>query len=340
MLASTTWTNHQRAILRALKSPQLDGGNGIGNVDDEGSLGAAQRTLSELVNGTVTRREGNSCLVLGPKGSGKSTVGTLQCSRFLLSAHVYSPVQLVENTLVSFARKAYIVRLSGHAQLSDRAAIREMSRQLELQSGKTFDLEGDDAEADGDEDDPMDHATAALPPAAHILSLISRLPSLPLPTVVVIDGLDLFAAHPRQALLYCLFDAAQSCRADKNTGRGIAIIAQTSRVDAVNLLEKRVKSRFSHRVITVSPALPFKDYVAAVRSRLCPSENVDQAWKVQWESQLDVSSVFLPLALSHTTADTAYRPEDQRRTQQGLQHFTRHAAYDTGSGSPLSSYNF
>jgi origin recognition complex subunit 4 len=34
----------------------------------------ASQQLSDLLTGTVTRGEGNSCLVLGPRGSGKTRV--------------------------------------------------------------------------------------------------------------------------------------------------------------------------------------------------------------------------------------------------------------------------
>lgn len=57
----------------------------------------------------------------------------------------------------------------------------------------------------------------------------------------VIDEFDMFAAHPRQTLLYNLFDIAQSRKAP------VAVLGCTARLDVVEMLEKRVKSRFSHR---------------------------------------------------------------------------------------------
>lgn len=62
----------------------------------------------------------------------------------------------------------------------------------------------------------------------------------------VIDEFDMFAAHPRQTLLYNLFDIAQSRKAP------IAVMGCTTRMDVVELLEKRVKSRFSHRYVYLS----------------------------------------------------------------------------------------
>lgn len=65
--------------------------------------------------------------------------------------------------------------------------------------------------------------------------------------VFVIDEFDMFASHPRQTLLYNLFDIAQSRKAP------IAVLGCTTRLDVVEMLEKRVKSRFSHRYVYLSP---------------------------------------------------------------------------------------
>lgn len=64
--------------------------------------------------------------------------------------------------------------------------------------------------------------------------------------VFIIDEFDMFASHPRQTLLYNLFDVAQSRKAP------IAVLGCTTRLDVVEMLEKRVKSRFSHRYVYLS----------------------------------------------------------------------------------------
>jgi len=64
--------------------------------------------------------------------------------------------------------------------------------------------------------------------------------------IFIIDEFDLFATHARQTLLYNLFDIAQARKAP------IAVLGLTTRVDVVETLEKRVKSRFSHRYVYLS----------------------------------------------------------------------------------------
>lgn len=65
--------------------------------------------------------------------------------------------------------------------------------------------------------------------------------------VFVIDEFDMFASHPRQTLLYNLYDIAQSRKAP------IAVLGCTTRIGVVDMLEKRVKSRFSHRYVYLAP---------------------------------------------------------------------------------------
>lgn len=60
--------------------------------------------------------------------------------------------------------------------------------------------------------------------------------------IFILDSFDEFLLHPRQALLYNLFDIAQSRKAP------IAVICLGRQVNAIDGLEKRVKSRFSGRI--------------------------------------------------------------------------------------------
>jgi len=61
---------YKRAILRNLQSPD----SALPNLNQSSANDMASKQLSDLIDGTVTRAEGNSCLLLGPRGSGKSRV--------------------------------------------------------------------------------------------------------------------------------------------------------------------------------------------------------------------------------------------------------------------------
>lgn len=193
---------------------------------------------------------------------------------------------------------AIVIRLSGHAQTTDKSAVREMLRQISVQTGSILAAPDDgneqergaEVEDGADADIPLGDAFQ-IPPPNHILSAVSSLTSVSRPVIVIVDALDLFAAHPRQALLYCLFDAVQSCRSSKGL-HGLAVAGVTSRVDCINLLEKRVKSRFSHRIVRTSMPGTFEQFVGLVRSHLSVplTEDTQQTaeWNIAWITRVDV----------------------------------------------------
>ena len=113
---------------------------------------------------------------------------------------------------------------------------------------------------------------------AHIIALLSNTASTSdpassnsagggrKPLIITLDDFDLFTARPRQAMLYCLLDAVQAA----SYGAGLAVVGLTSRVDTVDLLEKRVKSRFSHRILHVRPPSSYESFERIVHNALSP----------------------------------------------------------------------
>ncbi|KAJ7129637.1 origin recognition complex subunit 4 C-terminus-domain-containing protein [Mycena epipterygia] len=272
-LTSHHWLNAQkREILRVVHNPP----DPVDEEEDSANR-IALKQLSDLLAGTVVRGEGNSCLFLGPRGSGKS--------------------RIVDQCISGLSDRPIVLRLCGWSQQTDRLAMREIAYQLSQQTGKSFltaeDDEAADAEQPNEEPNPFldthNPVTMSLPPATHLPALISLLPTLSRPTIVILDAFDLFAQHPRQSLLYCLLDTVQSCRAGAGS-KGIAVIGMTTRVDTLNLLEKRVKSRFSGRMLRTAPPPQSQDWVALTRGILCsriknPGE-LDEIndWQQQWEA--------------------------------------------------------
>ncbi|KAK6350788.1 hypothetical protein TWF718_003974 [Orbilia javanica] len=180
-------------------------------------------TVYQLVEQTVVAGEGNSILLIGPRGSGKSLVAEKAIST--LQKH--------------FEKDFIVVRLSGCLQTDEKTAVKEIWRQL----GSSMEL---------DESKPINFADTL----TTILALLSH-PSEHDPTasqeamsettsisvVFLLSEFEQFAAHPRQTLLYNLFDIAQARKAP------IAVVGMTSKINIVEDLEKRVKSRFSHRTL-------------------------------------------------------------------------------------------
>ena len=227
-------------------------------------------------------------------------------------------VQIFKQSLTRAGGKPIVIRLSGIAQTTDKLAMREIAYQLTQQTGTTY-LSGGDDEDDEDEDVPPPdaadddaeapptltqdadenpfvvssadnpgtlsptHGNVSLPPAAQLPALISILTTLDRPVVLLLDAIDLFALHPRQALLYCTLDAVQSCQAQPGRN-GLAVVGLTSRLDTLYLLEKRVKSRFSQRVMRTGPVRTAGQYNLLVRRFLEVgdfSENGE--WGEKWK---------------------------------------------------------
>jgi len=76
-----------------------------------------------------------------------------------------------------------------------------------------------------------------------------------LPILFILEEFDLFAHHKNQTLLYNLFDITQAGLTP------MAVVGITCRIDVIELLEKRVKSRFSHRQLFVCNKWTFEEFV-------------------------------------------------------------------------------
>lgn len=187
------------------------------------------KSVHQLVEHTITAGEGNSMLVIGARGSGKTA--------------------LVNKVLSEVSKdnggQYHVVRLNGFVHTDDKIALREIWRQL----GKEMDIEEDGSGPGKNYADTLATLLALLShPSEQTGEVTDQVAKA---VIFVMDEFDLFAQHPRQTLLYNLFDIAQSRKAP------IAVLGLTTRIDVTNSLEKRVKSRFSHRYVHLRLATTF-----------------------------------------------------------------------------------
>ncbi|KAF3942079.1 hypothetical protein ABW19_dt0203504 [Dactylella cylindrospora] len=177
--------------------------------------------VHQLLEQTVVAGEGNSILLIGPRGSGKS---------------------LVTEKAISELQKHYegdfiVVRLSGCLQTDERTAVKEIWRQL----GSSMDM--DDSKPINFADTLTTILALLSHPSEHDPNATSMNETTSISVLFLLSEFEQFAAHPRQTLLYNLFDIAQARKAP------IAVVGMTSKINIVEDLEKRVKSRFSHRTL-------------------------------------------------------------------------------------------
>ncbi|EPE08679.1 origin recognition complex subunit 4 [Ophiostoma piceae UAMH 11346] len=189
----------------------------------------------QVVEQTVVAGEGNSMMVIGARGTGKTTM-----------------VETILDDLAAEHGGAFhVVRLNGFIHTDDKLALREIWRQL----GKEMAVDDDVVSKTNNYADTLASLLALLShpseiQAAAVGSGAETATSAPAVTstsvVFIMDEFDLFATHARQTLLYNLFDIAQARKAP------IAVLGLTTKIDVVESLEKRVKSRFSHRYVYLS----------------------------------------------------------------------------------------
>ncbi|XP_040575011.1 origin recognition complex subunit 4 [Lepeophtheirus salmonis] len=189
--------------------------------------------LRNLMETTLLRGESNSALLLGPRGVGKTRLA----HRALQSFHRENGEILGEGLEVF---------LHGLLQTDDRMALKEITKQLMLENVVGDKVFGSFAE--------------------HLEFLLKSLQSggrtKSKPIIFLLEEFDLFASHHNQTLLYNLFDVAQSKAAP------ICVIGLSCQLDVIERLEKRVRSRFSHRQLYMHNLDSFNDYMNIAQSIL------------------------------------------------------------------------
>lgn len=182
------------------------------------------KELEKMLLNTVARGEGNSCLVIGT---------------------IFFEIQFFVESIIknlSSQQAFFTVRLDGSVHTDDRIAISEMARQLEVKISLPD---------DGLKRTFADSFATLLGTLQHINLNEQYQFSEPglhfhnTPIIILLRDVDCFAQMPRQTLLYNLLDMTQSPITP------MAVVATSGRLDCAELFEKRVKSRFSNRLIYV-----------------------------------------------------------------------------------------
>ncbi|XP_040026326.2 origin recognition complex subunit 4 [Gasterosteus aculeatus] len=213
---------------------------------------AQHKHLLELLKRTSVHGESNSVLIVGPRGAGKTML--LKCVLRDLQEEKEAEKNLLQ------------VHLNGLLQTDDRIALKEITRQLHLENVVGDKVFGSFAE----------NLTFLLEALKKGDRSSSR------PVLFVLDEFDLFAAHKNQTLLYNLLDVSQSAQAP------IAVVGMTCRLDVLELLEKRVKSRFSHRQIHLLSNPTFAEYLGRIRTRLgLPDHFPDSRFAADWNASVE-----------------------------------------------------
>ncbi|KAL3678056.1 hypothetical protein R1sor_021012 [Riccia sorocarpa] len=173
-----------------------------------------RKQLHDLLTHTIVNAYNNSALLLGPRGCGKS----------LVLERVLADLQS------TYPGRFSTVRLCGLLHADETCALKEIAKQLCMENDLSYSKAASFSEN-------LQFFTAMLKECALSDKAL----------VFILEEFDLFAQRPKQCLLYNLLDAMQS------TTSQIAVVGVSARLDADQLLEKRVRSRFSHRKFLFLP---------------------------------------------------------------------------------------
>ena len=262
--------------------------------------------VHQLLSQTVQAGEGNSIILTGSRGTGKSMLVET----------------VISDLLQSNGEDFYVVRLNGFIHTDDKLALREIWRQLGRE------LDGDDEEP-GLRNNYADTLTSLLALLSHQEEGSQEggeeRQSAAKSVIFVLDEFDLFAQHPRQTLLYNLFEVAQSHR-----NAPIAVLGLTTKVDVISNLEKRVKSRFSQRSVHVSLPKSFQVFQdVCLESFKYRSPPIAQYSTFQARLQHDGATSELNIA--HIPEDLIDAWNDYARALLSTEHLTelQHSYYVT-----------
>ncbi|GBG34691.1 Origin recognition complex subunit 4 [Hondaea fermentalgiana] len=219
-------------------------------------LETEQRELRALVQAAVENGESSSAIIVGEQGAGKS---------FL--------VNKVLHDVASEGHRFLRVSLDGDLQVDDVSALKEITRQLCLGGSRATWKRGTFSQH-------LRFLLSVLFEGAH-----SGQHGVPL--IFVLDHFEAFAQRRKQTLLYNLLDLTQSRDAR------IVVIGCTHRIDVVEQMEKRIKSRFDNRQIFIAP--PSADTVQNILlERLLLPGPAHAAWNSKVHDLLGVHDKEVP----------------------------------------------
>lgn len=200
----------------------------------------AEDELYNVFKSVIQNGENNSAMVIGPRGSGKS---------FLIKKCLAKLVNSLKEKNCS--SDFMLVNLSGCFQYDDKSALIEISKQLKLENvinDKVF----------GSFSDSFEFLIRSMR-AGDVGSK---------PLLFIMEEFDLFTKNKTQLLLYTILNTIQT------SSTPMCLIGITCRIDVLDLLEKRIKSRFSHRQIYLFNDYSFTKYLEMAKVFILNSEDL------------------------------------------------------------------
>ncbi|KAK6457952.1 origin recognition complex subunit 4 C-terminus-domain-containing protein [Scheffersomyces xylosifermentans] len=219
---------------------QLSGG--FANFGHSKQLKEKFNELYMLFEHTVNDKEGHSALLIGPRSTGKTTI-------------INKALEELES---KYSGQFLTIRLNATIHSDDGIALREIARQLdeEVKRINAFQVELEyQLDNTNFEQRSINDTFANI-----LLSLDNNMhseqdeASTTISIIFVIEEFEKFTNNNKQTLLYNLFDLSQS------SSTAVCVLGVSTKVTTRELLERRVRSRFSQRIITTSKSSSLEEF--------------------------------------------------------------------------------
>lgn len=225
--------------------------------------------ISRILDQSIIQKESHSVITVGPRNSFKT---------FLIDHKLSLLSEDYQNQFIT-------IKLNGFIH-SENAAINGIATQLETQLEKLHGVKENLSPTNEDEESTTNISSGSL---TEVFEKILRLldsasrekiinpdhngngeTTTKVTVVFIFDEIDTFAGPVRQTLLYNLFDMVEHARVP------VCIFGNTTKLNILELLEKRVKSRFSQRIIYTPHITTLDKFKVTIEEQLIPLEGIEE----------------------------------------------------------------
>lgn len=226
-----------------------------------------------LLQSTIRNKESQSCLIVGPRSSGKT-----HCLNAVL--------QDFKNQIKSIKDEFITIRISGFSQDNERIALKSIAKQLDFEVSRIFNINLDELNQD-----ELIHKKSITETFANILNILDKKVlkqddsngnkesrGIDTPIIFIVDEVENIADFNKQTLLYNLFDLVEA------SSTPISTICLSTKITVKDLFEKRVRSRFSQKMIQFR-RFELDDFFKVSSSLLTFDEPVNE-YETKWNEEV------------------------------------------------------
>lgn len=238
-------------------------------------LEEAEQEIDRMAKQAIIQKESHSAIIVGQREGFKT---------FLLE-HIVSKISK------DFSKQFITIKLNGliHTELT---AINSIATQLEEQLSNIENVDGAKQKMTSIVDISQGSLTEVFEKILHLLDVASMSRQIDdsaksdqskVTVLFLFDEIDAFAGPVRQTLLYNLFDMVEHARVP------VCIFGCTTKLNILEFLEKRVRSRFSQRIVYMPQIGSREQLLQNIKYLLQIHSGTDLKYKEQWNEAVEAA---------------------------------------------------